>query len=525
MTLDLRHWISTLEKKDLLYREKAETDIRNCSKIIFDNYKKASLFERIAGYKSQLISNAVSSREMIAHALDTDEKSVLAEYHARISKPVRPSFSSSSDGECQEVIAMGIEKVDLSELPILLQHEFDGAPYISAGVVIAKDPENKDYNIGIYRLMYRKKNELGINITAPHRLRWFYQKSLDLKQPLEIAVCLGLHPLDLLAAVTTVPDGTNELDVWGGLRKEGTRMVKCKSVDLFVPSHAEIVLEGQMEPTGWTEPEGPYGEFPGTYSGMRKNPIFKVHALTSRHDFIYQSATHGGKHLAYSDFFIIIPQLELSMFQALRHAGVDVRGLRVLPSSAGMICFLSISQRIKGDSRNALHIALSGSRQNFPKYCIVVDSDIDIYDDNEVMWAIATRSQPKEDLIVLDGMRIPSSSDPSLIGPPYSMSKMGLDATIPTEGDRSRFEYSKPPSFASGEKKISKPSVLASTSDNIAEKMKELLNNSGPLFFYEVAKHFDSVDYRRILLSWSELRESNSIEQNNNGKYALKKLS
>ena len=154
-------------------------------------------------------------------------------------------------------------------------------------------------------------------------------------------MCLGLHALDHLAAVTTSPEGEDELSVWGGLQKEAIHMVKCKTVDLFVPEHAEIVLEGRMDPIGWVEPEGMYGEFPGTYSGMRKNPIVTIQAVTSRKKAIYQSATHGGKHLAYTDFFVLIPQIELSIREALRNAGIDVKQVRIVAESAGndVLCF------------------------------------------------------------------------------------------------------------------------------------------------------------------------------------------
>ncbi len=515
---DLRHWVSSLEDKRFLYREKKKVDIRNCSSIVFEHYRQATLFDSISEYDMRVLANSVSSREMIALALETDENHVLAEYLSRISKPISPTFSSSSDGPCQEQVVVGHDKVDLTKLPILLQHEFDGAPYISAGVVVARDPETSDYNVGIYRLMFRMKNELGINITAPHRFRWFYQKAFDKKQPLEVAVCLGFHGLDLLASVTTVPEGTDELAIWGGMQQEAIEMVKCKTIDLYVPAHAEIVLEAKMEPIGWTESEGPYGEFPGTYSGMRKNPTMKVQAITTRHDPIYQSATHGGRHLGHTDFFVIIPQIELSIYQALKHAGIDVRAVHVLPSSAGMVCYLSISSRVKGDSRNALYVALSGSRQNFPKYCVVMDPDINIYDDDEVLWAIATRTQPKEDVIILENMRIPSSSDPSLAGPPYAMSKLGLDATIPLEMPRTKFEYSKPPAFSGTEARESN----RKSSVQVAREMKEILLKNGPLFFYEVASKFENESYRDILLAWSDLRESGAVEQDNTGKYALK---
>ena len=523
MVSDLRKWIDSLDSKELLHTEQSEVDIRSCSSLILDNYKRATLFPKIAGYDYPLIANAVSSRGMMALALESSEKGLLDEYQRRISSPVKPVFSSSTDGECQEHVTLGDDRVDLTTLPILLQHELDGAPYITSGLLISRDPQTSEYNIGIYRLMFRKKNELGINITAPHRVRWFYQKALKEGKPLDVAICLGLHALDLLAAVTTAPSGVDELSIWGGIQREPIKLVPAKTLDgLYVPSHAEIVIEAQLEPVGWSEPEGPYGEFPGTYSGMRKNPTIKVRAITSRRSAIYQSATHGGRHLENTDFFVLIPEIELSIHQALVHAGVDVRAVRVLPSGAGMICFLSISQRSKGDARNALYVALAGSRQNFPKYCVIVDEDIDVMDDSQVIWAIATRSQPAEDVILLDGMRIPSSSDPSLFGgPPFSMSKMGLDATIPIERDRQRFKRSEVPKKEETEGVRPRTSIHLSDEEAVAREIQEILK-SGPLYFSEVLDAVSGATYRTVLRAWSLLRERALISQNESGRYELK---
>ena len=510
MTKDLRDWIAQLDHNGLLNRVKEPTDARLCPQLIFDNHRQATLFEKVDGYDMSLLANAFSSRKMFSLALETDdEKDVLYEYLSRISKPIKPLFESGR-GRCQEISS----EPDLSTLPILLQHEYDGAPYISAGCLVAKDPETSEYNIGIYRLMFRSKNELGINITAPHKLRWFYQKAYEKGKPLEAAVCIGLHALDYLAAVTTSSPGTDELAVWGGLQRDAIRMVRCRTLDLYVPEHSEIVLECIMDPIGWSEPEGMYGEFPGTYSGMKKNPILRVRAITSRRNPIYQSATHGGKHLSYTDFFVIIPQIELSIYQTLLNSGIDVRQVRILPESAGMVCYASINARANGDSRNAVYQVLSGSRQNFPKYCIVMDSDIDVFDDEMVMWAVSTRTQPKEDTVIIEGMRIPSSADPSLGGTSRVMSKLGIDATMPFDADKTRFLYSKPPQFELRHKEEMKRVAPR-------EGIEKLLKEKGPLFFYEIARAFPDETLRSILLAWSELRERGMITQGSDGRYSL----
>ena len=187
-----------------------------------------------------------------------------------------------------------------------------------------------------------------------------------------------------------------------------------------------------------------------------------------------------------------------------------------MAESAGMMCYTSINVRAKGDSRNAIYVILSSSRQNFPKYCIVVDADIDVFDDEVVNVGPLTRSQPKEDTIILEGMRIPSSSDPSLVGPaPYSMSKMGIDATIPLDSDKSRFRYSRAPQIVG--RKSPNPKSITSITKNI----RELLEEKGPLFFYEISKKFPGENFRNILLAWSELRDRRELEEGLDGRFSV----
>jgi 2,5-furandicarboxylate decarboxylase 1 len=514
-----RDWIAALEAAGLVNRFAKSVDARNCSAIISENYKQATLFEKVQGYDYSVLANSFSSRKMMELALELKtDRDILTEYQYRVAHPIPPQFAANSENpRCQEVIVEGLTKVDLTKLPILLQHELDGAPYITAGVLVAKDPTTGAYNIGIYRLMYRTKNELGINITAPHKLRYFYQKAFDMKRPLEVAVCLGLHALDLLAAVTSSSEEQqDELAIWGGLQKEAIKMVKCRTIDLYVPEHAEIILEAIMKPVGWTEPEGMYGEFPGTYSGMRKNPYLKILAITSRRDAVYQSATHGGRHLAFTDFFVIIPQIELDIFHALKSAGIDVKQVRIIEESAGMICYVSINARAFGDSRNALYIILTGSKQNFPKYCVVVDSDIDVFDNEAMAWAISTRSQPKEDATIIDGLRIPSSSDPSLLSVRI-MSKLGIDATVPFGENQSRFVHSRPPQM----QEYCEP-VNEEDEKLIDSKILDWLRTNGPSFFYEVIMNLQHLSYRSILLSWGRLREKEQIDQGMDGRYSIR---
>lgn len=488
--------------------------------MLAQDYKKAHFFEKIAGYDMPLVANICASKKMMAVGFGVAEEKVLPEYLSRISHPVSPIYSSSA-GMCQEHV---IERnIDLASYPILLQGELDGGPYISAAVLVAKDPETSDYNIGMYRLMLRTRTELGLNLVPLHRLRFFYEKALRRKEPLEVAVCIGLHSLDQLASITPAPQGVDELSLWGGIRKEPIEMVKCKTLDLYVPSHAEIIMEGVVELTGWTENEGPYGEWPGTTTGTRKNPVFKVQAITSRHDPIYQSVTAGGMLCGYTDFYLDLFKVEANIYNQLIQAGIDVQAVRIHPSSGELLAFISIRPKVKGDGRNVLHAVLS-RLENSPKYCIVVDSDIDINDENAVIWAMATRTQPKEDAILLEGLRVTQTSDPSLLGSrPFVLSKLGIDATIPTDSTLStdamhaRFAPVKVPKLISTS--VSKQVTIPVT--EATERVKQILSENGPLYFAEVTRRLETVSYTSVIHAWSLLRENKTIVEEDSGRYAL----
>jgi 4-hydroxy-3-polyprenylbenzoate decarboxylase len=178
---------------------------------------------------------------------------------------------------------------------------------------------------------------------------------------------------------------------------------------------------------------------------VKRNPILRIKAITHRKHPVFLSATHGGHRPGWTDFYLLVPQFELSILSALRAANIDVCGIRFHPGSCGMWAIVSIKQWSAGDARNALHLVLASSNQNFPKYAVVVDEDIDIFDDERVYWAMTWRTQAHEDMHVFTGMRcIPL--DPSLTTemPPVTTAKMGIDATIPIHRERFRFEACKP---------------------------------------------------------------------------------
>ena len=318
MAITLRDWLGTLERNGLLNRVQDEVHIGSLATAIAANDGQASLFENIRGYDMALCANTFSNRAMMALALDTDEDHIVQALAGRMERRIAPVTVKAAP--CKEVIQTG-DEVNLAALPLHLQHELDGAPYISASVVAAKDPQRGVNNLGIYRMMYRSRNETGVDVTAPHKLRHYYEQACALNQPLEVAVALGLPAIDAMAALASAPLDVDEYEVLGGFRGEPAELVRCETVDLLVPANAEIVLEGEMLPTGWYADEGPYGEFSGTYGGsLKQNPTIRIKAITRRRDALFQSATHGGTRPGSTDMHVFFPMLELDLYMALVRA-------------------------------------------------------------------------------------------------------------------------------------------------------------------------------------------------------------
>src|SRR5207245_11502323 len=178
------------------------------------------------------------------------------------------------------------DDVDLTRLPIPVLHEKDGGPYISSGVVVARDAE-LGRNAGVYRLMYRTPRTTSIDLVSHSDLRSFYLKSLGRKEPLPIAIAVGTHLNELMAAGYGAPVGVDEFSVAGGLHGRPVELVKCRTVDLEVPANAEIVLEGEILPTGWTEDEGRFGDFTNLQCSLKWTPIVRYTAMSFRRGALF----------------------------------------------------------------------------------------------------------------------------------------------------------------------------------------------------------------------------------------------
>jgi UbiD family decarboxylase len=272
--------------------------------------------------------------------------------------------------------------------------------------------------------------------------------------------------------------------------------------DILVPADAEMVLEGYFDERGHVEPEGPYGEFLGYYGALKRNPVFHLTAITRRRDALFQTATIGGKYLARTDTAQVCAlRTEVMIWRALEVAVREPLGVCATTSSGGMFNVrVSLRQRVPGEARNAI-MACFASLANV-KNVFVVDPDIDIFSDEQMDWALATRLQPDRDIVTMGNMRT-LPLDPSLISGRVG-AKAGFDLTWPFgSGNRLEASVPEPPHFE-GKRFASVEAALA----------------DGPKYFEELMTAVGSRDGREIVLALDAMRAS-GLDRDEQGRYVL----
>jgi len=470
---------------------------------VLDGNPRAVHFTCVGPERAELVGNVMGSRRRLALALDTDERGLLGALQERLKVPQAPVKIAARDAPVQEVVHKGDES-DLCALPVHLQHGEDGAPYISASLDFALFPGSGFTNVGCRRIMLRGPRQAGIDLIAPSDLRAIYMESVARQQPLPIAYVVGSHPADFMAAVTATPP-MDELALIGALRDAPVPIVKCVTNDVWVPADAEYVLEGYLDPKGHTEPEGPYGEYVGYYGVVKRNPVFRLTAITRRKDALFQTATIGGRHLARTDTAqITTMKTETAAWAALVTAVREPIAVFATPSSGGMYNVrVSLRQRVPGEARNAI-AAVFGSMAE-AKHVFAFDADIDVFSDEQVDWALATRFQADRDLIVASGFRV-VPLDPSL-GGARTGAKIGFDCTIPF-GKAAGFEWTVPaaPAVPARERRGSVADALAAQ----------------PANFLELVAATGSRDGREIVRELDRLYGDDRLGRRDDGRYVLK---
>ncbi|PLX39768.1 MAG: UbiD family decarboxylase [Deltaproteobacteria bacterium] len=391
----------------------------------------AVLFENVKGYdRAKIAGNLFGSRKLAAVALETTEKDLAKTYIERKVQGLPPVDFKGAPPVQQVVIGEDIDL--LKELPILTHHERDAAPYITSGLVVAKDPDGTKGALGIHRMMVHGPNRLGMLAATPPMTHFIANAERE-KRPLEVAVILGADPATILASVVKVgPGGPEKFETAGALRGLPLELCRCKSVDLKVPAFAEVILEGRILP-GIRESEGPFGENSGNYF-TNVSPVIEIGLLTRREEILYPGLCPWTREV--DNLLSLAAGTELlSQLQALFHGVVD---LEMEPGTCGFKAICSVSGMKSTEVRRLIYHALSIDRRL--KVLTVVDDDVNPRDAREVSWALATRFNPERDMVMMTGLEgyvIDTSSAGSAEG-----SKVGFDAT---SGGGSAFEKIKSP--------------------------------------------------------------------------------
>lgn len=465
---------------------------------------KALLFRKAGPEQHELVGAVSASRRRLAAAFGVSEDKMRDEYIRRMANPQKTFEVPSDEAPVHEVVLTG-DQIDLTKLPFHVQHEYDGAPYISSGIDFTVDPATKRSNVGCRRLMLRGKDKCGFNLTAPSDLRQIYLGCVARGEKLQASFTVGAHPLDTMAASFRGIHG-DEINGIATFRGEPLPLVKCLTNDLYVPADAEMVLEGYIDERGYIDNEGPYGEYMGFYGPMHGDPVFHVTAITRRRDVLHQTVKHGvGKKLGWCDGAPMgALQSEARTWQVLKQAGLDVVDVFVPPGpGVGSHVRVSIRKRTDGDARDAIAAVLGGSRTT--KHVYVTDDDVDIRSHEQMEWAMSSRFQADKDIVVLNHMRF-MPMDPSAEIRGIS-AKAGFDLTFPFP--RSQAVTARVPEAP----KIGGPARF--------QTVRQALE-AGPAHFAKLMSLLGSRDGREIVLEIEKLRDEGVLDRNSDGDYYIK---
>jgi 2,5-furandicarboxylate decarboxylase 1 len=519
MKENFRQFLDRLRQKGELVDLHQAVDIRHIATLV-DQAKTALYFHNVIGYDMPVVSGIIRSKERAIMAMGCETfGEIEAKLAQAIAKPIPPKYVKTSP--TREVTLVG-DEVDLYKIPIPMSSVYDGGPMITAGVVIAKDPE-LGFNSGIYRFIIKEKALTGVDLVTPNNMRLFVQRALERKEPLPISISIGTHPFEITGSGYRAPLGVDEMAIAGGLRGEPVELAPCQTVDVPYIADAEIVLECEVLPTGWTWPEGRFGEFTRLMGGLHWNPLVRVKAISMRKDAIYYNL-----HMPWENTWLAAPTRYTAIRQALKIANVQVKDINVtLGGCAFWHAVISI-RKAPGDAKNALLAALSVMDL---KHVVVVDDDIDVNDPTDVEWAIATRVQGDKDVIIVPNARA-KPLDPSLpqgAGVVPTGTKVGIDATIPDGIPKEHYERityayadtAKVDDYVNGKKDRVGKSGGEREINDLAKQILAAIENE-PLYYTDIAERFSEYDFRTVARALGYLHTTEKLWQDPRGRMCVR---
>lgn len=384
------------------------------SKILKQHNNDLVIFNNILESDMRIISGICNTREKIASSISSTVPEITSRIIQATENPTKIEKIETTAKNFKTSM-----KADLTKLPVPTFYKKDGGAYLTAGVIIAKDPETGVRNASIHRMLLKGKDRLGVRI-VPRNLYTYYKRAERLDEPLEIAIAIGMNPATLLASCTSIPITADELEVANTFHNGDMKLIKCDTVDLEVPD-CEILLEGQIIPHELA-PEGPFVDLTDTYDVIRQEPLISIEKMHYKDKPLYHAIMPAGNE---HKLLQGLPQ-EPRIYKAVQNTVPTVKNVVL---TEGGCCWLhaaiSIQKQTPGDGKNVIMAALAAHPSL--KHCVVVDEDIDIFNGDDIEYAIATRVKGDEDILIVPGAR-GSSLDPRAT-PDGTTTKVGIDAT------------------------------------------------------------------------------------------------
>ncbi len=424
---DLRSFLQALERAGQLARISKPVSLKHELADVAAALERrggpAPLFAEVIDSPWPIVSSAVATQQRAALALGCQQSEVVEVMRQALDPsngidPVRVGDARWKDHVLTD------DEVDVRELPVPFHAVGDGGAFITGGVVVSKDPVSGRGNLSYNRMQVKGPRKLGFNVNEWRHVRQFLDVQESENEPLPIAVAIGLDPAIMIAAGARYPD--DELRIAGAIRERAIEVTPGVTADIDIPAEAEIVIEGYLAPRD-REEEGPLAEFHGYFGELWESPVFHVTAICWRENPIFQTIIPGWNEHVYLGN--VLPREPL-LLDFVEHVSKNVTGLHIPPYGSGFTAIVALDKANPGEPKNVAMAAFTAHVN--VKWCIVVDSDIDIYDPADVLWALTTRVDWDRDIFLVpqaQGHEMDPTSDERGV-----QTKIGVDATFPEDG-------------------------------------------------------------------------------------------
>jgi len=428
---DLREFITFLNQKgEIVTVNKAVNSKYEAAAVqskVLKEMDKAIYFTNIDGNGQKMLGNIYTSRRMLSYMFNV-EPSMLVDKVMSLKKAKLQPVNMVTKAPVQEIVNTKFRDI-LDVVPIPWNYEKDVNRYLTAAIVVIKDPETGKINTAIQRMQYRGGKEINI-FFAPMQHNWMiFNKYKKLQKDAQIAIIIGADPMMMFASEAGMPYEVNEFEYAGAMRGKPLDVVKCVTVDHYVPANAEFILEGTVS---WnrTTIEGPMGENQRVYGYPEENPVVTISAITHRKDPIFQNILPG----TVEEQSLLAVPMEARILEMLRLVSPRVITISLLPNFMNCVIKLDDYPPVqRGLGKNVVMAALADP---WIKYAVVVNKDVNIDNPNEVNWAISTRADLSKDLLLIEktwGFVM----DPSRKDRTQPVTKLGIDTTVdPKEKER-----------------------------------------------------------------------------------------